>query len=327
MSAPTATPFALDSLLACAERAEARLLAWFDKTPEPAIGEINSASQALWRLTAVRKTLVFLSTTDFNPAKTEEEERLKSVANDKFELMAPSKSYGAYKDIYPEDFKNIYPELYEDDENTPDLPPPPPPPKQNPSPPPPPPPPPPPFPLFRIPHSAFRVSPSASRDMPSLLPNPAIHRGGTGPKARLRNRFNGFPESSKCPRGSLPLFRIPHSAFRGSPSASRHMPSLLPNPAIHRGGTGPKERLRNRFNGFPRSSKCPRGSLPLFRIPHSALHISPNSLSLFRIPRSALRVSRRHPRLPPDPPPLFSKHSIHPEQNHKSLLPTQNHGS
>jgi len=83
----------LDTLFACAERAEARLLAWFDKNPEPPINELNSASQALWRLTAVRKTLALLSNTDFAPSAEPEPE------DEKFELMPPSKSRGAYPEV------------------------------------------------------------------------------------------------------------------------------------------------------------------------------------------------------------------------------------
>ena len=40
-----------------ATRAETNLLRWFDATPEPAIEQLGVASQVIWRLAAVRKTL------------------------------------------------------------------------------------------------------------------------------------------------------------------------------------------------------------------------------------------------------------------------------
>jgi len=119
MSAPLS--ISLDPLLACAERAEARLLAWFDKNPEPAIGEINSASQALWRLTAVRKTLALLATSEMFPrAKTEEELRLEEETFQREfkefveydERMNSSKSKGAYPEVYDENLYKTLPPHY-----------------------------------------------------------------------------------------------------------------------------------------------------------------------------------------------------------------------
>lgn len=52
-----------------AVRAEQRLNLWFDCTPQPPIDQLAVATQAIWRLAAVRKTLMVAAGHRFKPAK------------------------------------------------------------------------------------------------------------------------------------------------------------------------------------------------------------------------------------------------------------------